>query len=258
MCIVSPNERSSRHSWRCARSAPAAVATPRFDGKFFFVAVLSTGISIAGPSARCASPRLLRFHYATWAGGCCRGGFSALLALPPRGGSGISRLDRHISRGAANFEIDQRGGVGHRIGEGSCDSSRHGFSSSQPSSRTTSWRLASCYRPNSATAFCEAAARRNKLACDGNRTGGWIRQRASASTKRSRRRIRSHSMQLRKRHARGSQEASEITLKLSYRPPYDWSDAVTFLSERAVLGLESVGAGGYARYHYAPQPATHS
>jgi len=55
-------------------------------------------------------------------------------------------------------------------------------------------------------------------------------------------------MQLRKRHARGSQEASEITLKLSYRPPYDWNQAVTFLSERAVPGLESVGANGYARY----------
>jgi AraC family transcriptional regulator of adaptative response / DNA-3-methyladenine glycosylase II len=55
-------------------------------------------------------------------------------------------------------------------------------------------------------------------------------------------------MQLRKRKARGAQEASEITLKLSYRPPYDWHEAIQFLSERAIPGLESVGPGEYARY----------
>jgi AraC family transcriptional regulator of adaptative response / DNA-3-methyladenine glycosylase II len=55
-------------------------------------------------------------------------------------------------------------------------------------------------------------------------------------------------LELRKRHARGSEGANEITLRLSYRPPYDWPYALAFLSDQAIPGLESVNASGYARY----------
>lgn len=55
-------------------------------------------------------------------------------------------------------------------------------------------------------------------------------------------------LELRKPHTRGSEEANEITLKLSFRPPYDWHYALAFLSDRAIPGLESVDARGYARY----------
>jgi AraC family transcriptional regulator, regulatory protein of adaptative response / DNA-3-methyladenine glycosylase II len=55
-------------------------------------------------------------------------------------------------------------------------------------------------------------------------------------------------LELRKRRAPSSEEANEITLKLAYRPPYDWNNALAFLSGQAIPGLESVNACGYARY----------
>ena len=40
---------------------------------------------------------------------------------------------------------------------------------------------------------------------------------------------------------------AEITLRLSYRPPYDWLHLERFFSRRAIGGVESVTAGAYAR-----------
>jgi AraC family transcriptional regulator of adaptative response / DNA-3-methyladenine glycosylase II len=39
----------------------------------------------------------------------------------------------------------------------------------------------------------------------------------------------------------------EITLKLRYRPPYDWPAMLAFLSKRAIAGIESVEGGVYRR-----------
>jgi AraC family transcriptional regulator of adaptative response / DNA-3-methyladenine glycosylase II len=41
--------------------------------------------------------------------------------------------------------------------------------------------------------------------------------------------------------------ASEVTLKLSYRPPYNWDAVIEYLAARATPGVERVDAGGYAR-----------
>lgn len=38
-----------------------------------------------------------------------------------------------------------------------------------------------------------------------------------------------------------------LTLRLTYRPPYDWPHLEHFLSRRAIGGVESVAAGAYAR-----------
>ena len=40
---------------------------------------------------------------------------------------------------------------------------------------------------------------------------------------------------------------AEITLRLTYRPPYDWPHVYRFLNRRAISGVESLAAGGYAR-----------
>ena len=40
---------------------------------------------------------------------------------------------------------------------------------------------------------------------------------------------------------------AEATLRLPYRPPYDWDHLQRFLARRAVEGVESVTAGAYAR-----------
>jgi AraC family transcriptional regulator of adaptative response / DNA-3-methyladenine glycosylase II len=53
--------------------------------------------------------------------------------------------------------------------------------------------------------------------------------------------------ELRKRRAAKGDAADEITLRLAYRPPYDWSSLLNFLSKRAVAGVERVGADSYAR-----------
>jgi len=46
---------------------------------------------------------------------------------------------------------------------------------------------------------------------------------------------------------RGGADGPAITLRLSYRPPYDWTALVAFLAARAIPGLEAVDAGGYRR-----------
>lgn len=39
----------------------------------------------------------------------------------------------------------------------------------------------------------------------------------------------------------------ELTLRLPYRPPYDWDAMLSFLAVRAIPGVESVNGGAYAR-----------
>jgi len=46
---------------------------------------------------------------------------------------------------------------------------------------------------------------------------------------------------------RGGADGPAITLRLAYRPPYDWPALVAFLGARAIPGLEAVDAGGYRR-----------
>ena len=44
-----------------------------------------------------------------------------------------------------------------------------------------------------------------------------------------------------------AQDADEVVLKLSFRPPYDWAQVRDFLAARAVQGVERVDERGYAR-----------
>jgi AraC family transcriptional regulator, regulatory protein of adaptative response / DNA-3-methyladenine glycosylase II len=47
-------------------------------------------------------------------------------------------------------------------------------------------------------------------------------------------------------------EAAEITLRLAYRPPYDWDQLHAFLARGAIRGLEVVTGRGYARAAQTP------
>lgn len=53
--------------------------------------------------------------------------------------------------------------------------------------------------------------------------------------------------EIRKRSTRGIDASDAITLQLSYRPPYDWSQLLEFLARRAIPGVERVSAQGYSR-----------
>jgi AraC family transcriptional regulator, regulatory protein of adaptative response / DNA-3-methyladenine glycosylase II len=46
--------------------------------------------------------------------------------------------------------------------------------------------------------------------------------------------------------------SAEITLRLAYRPPYDWDHLCGFLAQGAIPGLEVVTAGSYARAVQTP------
>ena len=52
---------------------------------------------------------------------------------------------------------------------------------------------------------------------------------------------------LRKKQAMDKQKSSDITLNLSYRPPYRWEQILDFLGGRAITGVEVVKDGEYMR-----------
>jgi AraC family transcriptional regulator of adaptative response / DNA-3-methyladenine glycosylase II len=53
--------------------------------------------------------------------------------------------------------------------------------------------------------------------------------------------------ELRKKRARAEDGVDQIMLRLAYRPPYDWDHVISFLSRRAVPGIEKVDSSSYAR-----------
>jgi AraC family transcriptional regulator of adaptative response / DNA-3-methyladenine glycosylase II len=53
--------------------------------------------------------------------------------------------------------------------------------------------------------------------------------------------------EIRKGRARSRDASDEISLRLSYRPPYDWDHMLGFLAGRAIPGIEYVDAQSYAR-----------
>ena len=46
---------------------------------------------------------------------------------------------------------------------------------------------------------------------------------------------------------RGGADGASVTLRLAYRPPYDWPALAAFLGARAIPGVESVDSGRYLR-----------
>jgi AraC family transcriptional regulator of adaptative response / DNA-3-methyladenine glycosylase II len=59
-----------------------------------------------------------------------------------------------------------------------------------------------------------------------------------------------------KRVGSDKSEGAGITLRLSFRPPYDWDHLCAFLAAGAIPGVEAVTAGCYARA--APTPSGHA
>jgi AraC family transcriptional regulator of adaptative response / DNA-3-methyladenine glycosylase II len=51
----------------------------------------------------------------------------------------------------------------------------------------------------------------------------------------------------RQRRSAPTSDANEVALRLSYRPPYDWTHITNFLATRAIPGVEVIDASGYAR-----------
>src|ERR1700744_949446 len=51
----------------------------------------------------------------------------------------------------------------------------------------------------------------------------------------------------RKTHVSGARAEAAVTLRLRYRPPYDWDSMLTYLSARAIPGVEVVEKSAYQR-----------
>jgi AraC family transcriptional regulator, regulatory protein of adaptative response / DNA-3-methyladenine glycosylase II len=216
---------------------------PRFDGKFF-VAVLSTGIYCR---PICPVRLSSAVHYYATAAAAAEAGFRPCLRCRPEAAPGspawigtsavVRRILRLINEGA--LDTGSVKDLATRIGMGS----RHLNRLLVQQVGASPVAIAQTRRLHFAKRLLDETDLR---ATDIALAAGYGSVRRFNEAFKST--YKKSPMQLRKRHARGSQEASEITLKLSYRPPYDWKQAITFLSERAVLGLESVDASGYARY----------
>jgi AraC family transcriptional regulator, regulatory protein of adaptative response / DNA-3-methyladenine glycosylase II len=216
---------------------------PRFDGKFF-VAVLSTGIYCR---PICPVRLSSAVHYYATAEAAAEAGFRPCLRCRPEAAPGSSawigtsavvrRILRLINEGA--LDTGSVKDLAARLGMGS----RHLNRLLVQQVGASPIAIAQTRRLHFAKRLLDET---NLSATEIALAAGYgsvrrFNEAFKATYKKS-------PMQLRKRHARGAQETSEITLKLSYRPPYDWSEAIRFLSERAIPGLESVGPGEYARY----------
>jgi len=216
---------------------------PRFDGRFF-VAVLSTGIYCR---PICPVRLSSAVHYYATAAAAAEAGFRPCLRCRPEAAPGSSawigtsavvrRILRLINEGA--LDTGSVKDLAARLGMGSRHLNRLLVQQvgASPIAIAQTRRLHFAKRLIDET---HLSATEIALAA-GYGSVRRFNEAFKATYKRS-------PMQLRKRKARGAQEASEITLKLSYRPPYDWHGAIRFLSERAIPGLESVGPGEYARY----------
>jgi AraC family transcriptional regulator of adaptative response / DNA-3-methyladenine glycosylase II len=52
---------------------------------------------------------------------------------------------------------------------------------------------------------------------------------------------------LRRHRDRAKRDADALSVRLAYRPPYDWDAMLSFLALRAIAGVEQVGRDGYRR-----------
>jgi AraC family transcriptional regulator, regulatory protein of adaptative response / DNA-3-methyladenine glycosylase II len=216
---------------------------PRFDGKFF-VAVLSTGI-YCRPVCPVRLSTAVRY-YAT-AAAASEAGFRPCLRCRPEAAPGspawigtsavVRRILRLINAGALdNGSVKD---LAARVGLGS----RHLNRLLAQQVGASPIAIAQTRRLHFAKRLIDDTnlpATEIALAA-GYQSVRRFNETFKATYKRS-------PMQLRKRRARHSEEVSEITLKLFYRPPYDWHHALAFLSDRAIPGLETVDESGYSRY----------
>jgi AraC family transcriptional regulator, regulatory protein of adaptative response / DNA-3-methyladenine glycosylase II len=219
---------------------------PRFDGKFF-IAVTSTGIYCRPICPASPSPRRGNVRYFGSAAAAAEAGFRPCLRCRPEAAPGtpawlgtsavVRRALRLINEGA----LDELG-VGEfatRVGVGARHLDRlflqHVGASPLAVAQTRRLHFAKRLIDESALPMTQIA-----LAAG----FGSLRRFNDAFQKAYRRSPRELRKERRAPPVRGG---DEISLALSYRPPYDWSHLRDFLARRATPGVERVASDGYAR-----------
>jgi AraC family transcriptional regulator of adaptative response / DNA-3-methyladenine glycosylase II len=218
---------------------------PRFDGRFF-IAVLSTGIYCRpicpSPTARRANVRFYRYAEEAIAAGfraCLRCRPETLPGTPAWHGTSatVSRALRLIAEGAllehSVHELSRRLGV----------SARHLHRLFVSHLGTSPMAVMQTSRVNFAGDLIRGTDLPMSLVAQAAGFGSVRRfndsfRRLYGRTPTSLRRARSTA---------GRSREDEYVFRISYRPPFDWDWALSFLAARAIPGVEEVAGAAYRR-----------
>jgi AraC family transcriptional regulator, regulatory protein of adaptative response / DNA-3-methyladenine glycosylase II len=220
---------------------------PRFDGKFF-IAVTSTGIYCRPICPASPSPRRGNVRYFISAAAAAAAGFRPCMRCRPEAAPGtpawlgtsavVRRALRLINEGALDEvrvgEFAMRVGVGARHLDRLF--LRHVGASPLAVAQTRRLHFAKRLIDESDLPMTQIA-----LAAG----FGSLRRFNDAFRKAYRRPPRELRRERRERPAGGA--GDEVSLALSYRPPYDWDHLRDFLALRATPGVERVAERSYAR-----------
>ncbi len=220
---------------------------PRFDGKFF-IAVTSTGIYCRPICPASPSPRSANVRYFASAAAAAEAGFRPCLRCRPEAAPGtpawlgtsavVRRALRLINEGA--LDGVSVGEFASRVGVGARHLDRlflqHVGASPLAVAQTRRLHFAKRLIDESDLPMTQIA-----LAAG----FGSLRRFNDAFQKAYRRAPRELRRERREPPTRAAGE--EVSLSLSYRPPYDWEHLRDFLALRATPGVEHVNEHGYAR-----------
>lgn len=218
---------------------------PRFDGRFF-IAVKTTGI-YCRPVCPAPSPKKVNIHYYATAAAAAEAGFRPCLRCRPEAAPGtpawlgtsavVRRALRLIQDGALDhLSVDE---LAEKIGIGARHLHRlfiqHVGASPLAVAQTRRLHFAKRLLDDTQLSITEIALASGF---------GSVRRFNDAFQKtyeRAPRELR------RQRRSAPASAANEVALRLSYRPPYDWTHITNFLATRAIPGVEVIDASGYAR-----------
>jgi AraC family transcriptional regulator of adaptative response / DNA-3-methyladenine glycosylase II len=229
---------------RCYRALRTRDA--RFDGRFF-TGVRSTGV-YCRPICPAPTPKRENCLFLPCAAAATELGFRPCLRCRPEASPGtpawlgssttVSRALRLISDGALDG-----GGVGElaeRLGVGERQLRRLFLShlGASPVAVAQTRRLLFAKQLIDETRLSMAQVGLSAGFSSIRRFNGAIRKAYGVAPRELRRRSGLHL---------GSRDACDLTLKLAYRPPFDWAAIAGFLAARAIPGVESVSPTAYRR-----------
>jgi AraC family transcriptional regulator of adaptative response / DNA-3-methyladenine glycosylase II len=218
---------------------------PRFDGRFF-IAVVTTGI-YCRPICPSRTPKRANVRFFGTPAAAEAAGFRPCLRCRPEAAPGtpawlgtaavVRRALRLIDDGALDGHTVEA--LAARLGIGA----RHLVRLFERHVGAPPLAVAQTRRLHFAARLLEATSL--PITQVAQAAGYGSSRRFNDAFRKTFRRTPRELRRLRRRGGEGG--AEEVTLRLAYRPPYDWAHVREFLAVRAVPGVERVDARGYAR-----------
>lgn len=218
----------------------------RFDGKFF-IAVTTTGI-YCRPVCPAPAPKHVNVRYYGTAAAAAEAGFRPCLRCRPEAAPGtpawlgtsavVRRALRLIHEGALDDESVEA--LALRVGVGPRHLDRlfaeHVGASPLAVAQTRRLHFAKRLLDETGLPITEIAL-----------ASGFGSLRRFNDTFRKVYRRAPRELRRERRERMDARHDDAVTLRLTYRPPYDWEHMRAFLASRAIPGVERVNAHGYAR-----------